>query len=347
MPAHGFVGLFAPQEEERMKPFGAASAAGLLALLAAMLPSAARSASAWKPDQRVEIVVGVSAGAASDTTARWIHRLFTEKKLIEANATVVNKPGGGGTIALTYLNQQAGNGHYVMVTSPNMLTNHITGRSSLNYTDVTPLAQLGREFVVVSVRSESPIMTARDLAERLKADPASLTFSVGNSIGSHGHSATAQVAKAVGADPRQLKVVTFGGSAEGVTELLGGHIDVVASPPSAMLQHVRAGRARFLAVASDRRLSGELASVPTWRELGIDAVASSWRSVIGPRGLTDEQVRYWDEVFGKLAALPEWRQDLETRLIEHTYFNSRDTRILMEREYRALAATLSDLGLAK
>lgn len=188
-------------------------------------------AQAWKPDPRVEIVVGVSPGAGSDTTARWIHRLLTEKKLIEAPASVVNKPGGGGTIALTYLNQQAGNGNHVMVTSPTMLTNHITGRSPLNYTDVTPLAQLGSEFVVFSVRAESPIKTAKDLADRLKADPGSLSFAVGNSTGSHNHIATAQVTRAVGADAKKLKVVAFGGSAEGVAALLGGHIDVAASPP--------------------------------------------------------------------------------------------------------------------
>ena len=305
------------------------------------------SASAWKPDQRVEIVVGVSAGAGSDTTAREILRLLTEKKLIDANASVVNKPGGGGAIALTYLNQQAGNGHYVMVTSPTMLTNHITGRTSLNYTDVTPLAQAGSEFVVFSVRTESPIRTAGDLVDRLKADPGSLSFAVGNSTGSHNHIATAQVTKALGGDPKRLKVVAFGGSAEGVAALLGGHIDVAASPPSVMLPHVKAGRARFLAIASEKRMSGELATVPTWKELGIHAVASNWRSIIGPRGMSDEQVRYWDNVFARMVALPEWKQGLEAKLVEYTYYNARDTRNLMETEYAALAATLADLGLAK
>jgi len=313
-----------------------------------VLPSpVAFSASAWKPDQRIEIVVGVSAGAGSDTTAREILRLLTEKKLIDANASVVNKPGGGGAIALTYLNQQAGNGHYVMVTSPTMLTNHITGRTSLNYTDVTPLAQAGSEFVVFSVRTESPIRTAGDLVDRLKADPGSLSFAVGNSTGSHNHIATAQVTKALGGDPKRLKVVAFGGSAEGVAALLGGHIDVAASPPSVMLPHVKAGRARFLAIASEKRMSGELATVPTWKELGIHAVASNWRSIIGPRGMSDEQVRYWDNVFARMVALPEWKQGLEAKLVEYTYYNARDTRILMEREYAALAATLADLGLAK
>lgn len=319
----------------------------LLSLCCLLSSSVAFPASTWKPDQRVEIVVGVSAGAGSDTTAREIHKLLTEKKLIDANPSVVNKPGGGGTIALTYLNQQAGSGNYVMVTSPTMLTNHITGRASLNYTDVTPLAQAGSEFVVFSVRTESPIKTARDLADRLRADPGSLSFAVGNSTGSHNHIATAQVTKALGGDPKRLKVVAFGGSAEGVAALLGGHIDVTASPPSVMLQHVKAGRARFLAVAADRRLSGELAPVPTWKELGINAVASNWRSIIGPRGMSEEQVQYWDGVFARMVALPEWKQGLEAKLVEYTYYNARDTRKLMETEYAALAATLADLGLAK
>ena len=318
----------------------------LLAAFAALSPES-WAQGAWKPDQRVELVVGVSPGAGSDVTARTIHRLLTEKKLIDANAAVVNKPGGGGTIALTYLNQQAGSGNLVMVTSPTMLTNHITGRSPLNYTDVTPLAQLGSEFVVFSVRAESPIRTAKDLAERLKADPGSLSFAVGNSTGSHNHIATAQVTRAVGGDAKKLKVVAFGGSAEGVAALLGGHIDVAASPPSAMLQHVKGGKARFLAVSAPRRLSGELAPVPTWRELGIDSVASNWRSVIGPRGMSDEQVRYWDGVFAKLAALPEWKQDLDAKLVEPTYYNARDTRKLLAQEHAALAATLNDLGLVK
>jgi putative tricarboxylic transport membrane protein len=327
--------------------FGRQSRAIFFALFLVLPSPVAFSASAWKPDQRVEIVVGVSAGAGSDTTAREILRLLTEKKLIDTNASVVNKPGGGGAIALTYLNQQAGNGHYVMVTSPTMLTNHITGRTNLNYTDVTPLAQAGSEFVVFSVRTESPIRNAGDLVDRLKADPGSLSFAVGNSTGSHNHIATAQVTKALGGDPKRLKVVAFGGSAEGVAALLGGHIDVAASPPSVMLPHVKAGRARFLAVASEKRMSGELATVPTWKELGIHAVASNWRSIIGPRGMSDEQVRYWDNVFARMVALPEWKQGLEAKLVEYTYYNARDTRKLMETEYAALAATLADLGLAK
>ena len=318
-------------------------AAALAAVLAAMPAGAAD----WKPDQTVEIVIGTSAGSGSDTTGRWIHRWMREKKLLETPATVLNKPGGGGVVALVYLNQYAGNGHYLMVTSPSMLTNHITGRTALKYTDTTPLGQLGAESVMFTVRSESPIKSAKELAERLKADPASLSFSIGVAVGSHNHIATAQVAKAMGADIRKLKVVAFSGSADGITALLGGHIDVAASPGSGVVAHVKAGRLRMLAVSAEQRLGGELSSVPTWKELGIPAVAANWRSVVGPRGMSEQQIQYWDDVFGRLARLPEWKQDLEAKLVENTYLNSRDTRKLMDAQHAELTAVLTELGLTK
>jgi putative tricarboxylic transport membrane protein len=319
--------------------------AGIL-LLALALPAAAPAAS-WTPDQPVEIVVGTSAGSGSDTTARWMQHWLREKKLVAVPVNVLNKPGGGGTIAATYMNQHPGSGNYLLVTSPSLLTNAITGRSAIKYSDMTPLAQVGAESVVFTVRAESPLKTAQDLAAKLKADPTSLSFSIGVAIGSHNHIATAEVAKALGADIRKLKVVAFSGSADGVTALLGGHIDVSASPASAVLAHVKAGRLRTLAVSSEQRLAGDFASVPTWTELGIPAVSANWRSIVGPKGMTPEEIAYWDDVLGRLTRLPEWRHDLETRLVEPTYLNSRDTRRRMEAETAQLTTVLTDLGLVK
>jgi putative tricarboxylic transport membrane protein len=301
----------------------------------------------WKPDRAVEIIVNTSPGTGSDATARLVLRMLSEKKLIDVPATVVNKVGGGGSIGLTYLTQHAGDGHTLMVTSPTMLTNHITGKTALNYTDTTPLAQLGSESVVFAVRTESALKTPRDIAERIRADASALSFAIGNSVGSHNHIAVAQLARAVGANVRRLKVIPFNGSTEGITAMLGGHLDVAATPAGSILAHVQSGRARVLAVAAEARLGGAFAAVPTWKELGFAVVAANWRSVVAPKGLNDEQIRYWDEVFSRLAQLPEWKQELQAKLEEDTYLNSRDARRYMAAQYADLTATLSDLGLTK
>ena len=320
----------------------------LLRLVGLLFPLACIAAApAWRPDRPVEIIVNTSPGTGSDATGRLVLRMLTEKKLIDVLATVVNKIGGGGTIGLSYLTQHPGNAHYLMVTSPTMLTNHISGKGALNHTDTTPLAQLGSEAVVFAVRSESLLKAPRDIAERIRADAAGLSFAIGNSVGSHNHIAVALLAKAVGANVRRLKVIPFNGSTEGITAMLGGHLDVAATPAGSILTHVQSGRARVLAVAAEQRLGGAFSAVPTWKELGFAVVASNWRSVVAPKGLSDEQVRYWDEVLGKLAQLPEWKQELQAKLEEDSYMNSRDTRRYMTAQYAELGAILADLGLAK
>jgi putative tricarboxylic transport membrane protein len=319
-----------------------------IALLFAGLSGLAFAGSAsWQPSRHVEIIVSTSPGSGSDTTARFIQKLLIERKLVDAAVTVVNKPGGQGALGLTYLTQHASDGHYVMVTSPSLLANQITGRTRIGHADTTPLAQLGTESVVFSVRADSPIKNGRELAERLKSHPDSLSFSIGTTMGSHNHIAVAQLAKAVAVHPKALKVLAFSGSADGIAALLGGHISVVASPASGVWEHAAAGKLRMLAVSAEKRPTGPLSSVPTWRELGYSVASANWRSVIGPNGLSEEQVRYWDGVFGKLARLTEWKQLMDSEHMENTYSDSRGTRELMEAQYKALSLALSDLGLVK
>ena len=118
-----------------------------------------------------------------DRTGRLIQKILQEQKLVPAPVNVVNKPGGGGVIGLTYLSQHPDDGHYLMVNSMTLFTNHITGRTALAYTDFTPLAVIGVEYVGVAVLSDSPVKSGRDLAERLKKDPASLSVSIGTTFG--------------------------------------------------------------------------------------------------------------------------------------------------------------------
>jgi putative tricarboxylic transport membrane protein len=149
----------------------------------------------------------------------------------------------------------------------------------------------------------------------------------------------------VGANVKALKVVVFNGSGEAVTAVLGGHVDVVVSSASALLPHSSAGTLRLIAVSSPQRSSGVLSVVPTWKEVGVNAVSSNWRSAVGPKGMTEDQIRFWDNVFARMVQLPEWKRDLDAKMIENTYLNARDTRTLMETEYAELASILGELGL--
>jgi putative tricarboxylic transport membrane protein len=241
-------------------------------LLCAVCLAGNAHAADWRPERGIEIIVGTGVGGGQDKSARIVQRVLQERKLVAASPqvtiTVVNKPGGGGAVGWNYLNQHAGDAHYVEIGNPTLLTNHIVGRSPMTYTDVSIIATLFTESVALSVRAESPIKSIRDLAERLRNDVTSVSFSVGSSLGSANHIAMARLARLAGADPRRMKAVVFQGGGEAITALLGGHVDLIASAANNVVPHMASGKIRVLGVTSEKRLEGSFAAVPTLREQG-------------------------------------------------------------------------------
>ena len=132
------------------------------------------AAQAWQPDKPIEIVIPTSPGGSVDRTARTLQKILQEGALVRVPVTVVNKPGAGGAVSLVHLNQHAGDGHYISINTPNLIANDINGRSTVKYTDVTPLATLFSVYTVVAVRADSPIRSGRDFIDRLRGDPGSL-----------------------------------------------------------------------------------------------------------------------------------------------------------------------------
>ena len=302
---------------------------------------------AWKPDRNVTIVIGTSPGGPQDHLGRVLQKVLQDTRALDVPVTVENKPGGGGAVGLAYLNQRAGDGRVIMINAPTMMSNHITGKTALSYTDFTPLAVLGIEYETVSVRADSPLKNGKDLVERLRKDPAALSVSIGTSLGNSGHLAFALAMKSAGVDIKKLKTVAFNSAGEGITALLGGHIDLASTPPSAVLQHVQAGKIRVIALTAPQRARGELASAPTWKELGVNSTHEVWRGVAGPKGLTSAQIAFWDDVLGKVAKTDEWRKDLEQSQVENIYRNSAETAKYWKAQYEEARGILSDLGLAK
>jgi putative tricarboxylic transport membrane protein len=320
---------------------------GLLLACVASLVIAGHAAAQWKPEKNVEIIVGTGPGGGQDKTARTLNRLLVDKHLIDVPVTVVNKPGGGGALGWAYLNQHAGDAHYVMIGTTTLLTSQITGRSTVGFNDITPLAMLLAESVALSVRQESPLLTGKDLVERLRKDASSVSASIGSSVGGPNHIAFALIAKAAGGDVKKLRTVVFQGGGEAIIATLGGHVDLISSAANNVIPHLAAGKMRVLGIAAPQRLTGVFANVPTWKEQGIDVNLSNWRMLAGPKGLTAAQVAYWDGVLAKLVKTDEWKKDLDNNVFENTFMDSDATRIYLKAEFEKFHAALSEVGLAK
>ena len=311
-----------------------------------VLPFAA-SAQGWKPEQPIEIIVNCAPGCGPDRMSRLMQGVFQTHKFVETAIAVQNRTGGGGAVAQTYLNQFAGNGHYIFHTGKGVLTNHAMGRTVAPYTELTPIANLFGEYIGVAVKADSPIKSGRDLIERLKKDPAAVSFGIATSLGNTNHQGVAAALKISGVDLRRTRNVVFQSGALAIVAMLGGHIDVVPVSVGSWVPHLKTGAVRVIAVSSAERLPGFFAGIPTWREQGANSVVSNWRGVFGPKGLSPAHVAYWENNFQKLVETPEWKNEMVTLNGLAEFMGAARLKKYMEEDYAEIRAFLVELELAK
>lgn len=301
----------------------------------------------WKPSKPVELVVSAAPGGANDRLARAIQRIVQDGQLAPVSLNVVSKPGGGGSIAIVYLNTHAGDAHYITLASSAWMSTVAGGRGTVTHRDVTPIVKLLDEPIVYFVKADSTLKSARDIAERLKKDPASLAFGLSVAAGNPLHLSVVNIARQAGADPTQLKVVVFNSGSETAVQVSGGHVDVGVSSPGSALPLTQSGKLRLLAVASAQRLDGPLSNLPTLREQGIDVVATAFYVMLAPKGTGPLQVAFWEDVFARVVRSEEFKKDLAANYWTADFMGPRDAADFMEQTYQSFRRALLEIGMAK
>jgi len=309
-------------------------------------PATALGQTPWKPDRAVEIIVGTSAGNSGDRMARFIQKIWQEKRLMDVSSTVSNRPGGSNSVAWAYLSQKPGDGHFLLVGTLNLSTSYLIDPARPGYRDFTPLAIMFHEYTTLAVKADSPIKSGKDLFERLKKDPASVSFAVSSVAGSN-HLSAVMTLQAAGVDIKKVKLVSFDSGSKAVTSVLGGHLDVVSISLSVPRAHLESGAMRSLGVTAPRRLEGLYANVPTWREQGTNVQFSSYRAMFGAKGLSEAQTAYWERMLAAVDQDEDWRASAEKELLDRSFTTSRDSRKYFDNFEVPVKAVLGDLGLIK
>lgn len=312
---------------------------GVFCLAAGFALPQPASAQAWAPQRNVELIAPNAPGGSLDANARLIQQLWQ----IPVSSTVVNRVGGEHAVAYGFLSQRTGDAHFLSLASPVLLSNHISGRMQVTYTDLTPVATLITEYYLFVVRADSPLKSGRDMVDALKKNPESLAISVGTIAT---RMAVGHVLQAANIDIKRVRMVVIEGGKQAIAAL-GGHVDVALGPPVQYLQLIEGGKIRVIAASSPRRLGGALASVPTWAELGYKAGSETWRAVVAPKGITPAQIAYWEGVLRKVSENDEFRRSVERNLSEVVFRGAADTRAHMEAEYEQSKSVMQYLGLLK
>ena len=292
----------------------------------------------------LKIMAPASPGGGWDGTARSMQQALTASGIAKS-VQVTNVTGAGGTIGLAQLIGAKGDGHQLMVNGFVMVGAILLNKSPVNLTQTTPIARLTAEALVVVVPANSPIKTAKDLAERVKADPAKVTWA-GGSAGGADHILAALFASTVGADASKINYIPFSGGGEALAAMLGGRVTAGISGYGEFEGQIKAGKLRVIGVTAPKRLDNA-PDAPTFKEQGVDLELLNWRSVVAPPGLSAEQQKTLSDAMEKMVKSKEWLDILKARGWDDAYLGSADFATFLKAETIRVEKVMRDVGLVK
>jgi putative tricarboxylic transport membrane protein len=325
----------------RQLAFRTATIAAAIAFAPAATVLAAQAA-AWKPDKPVEFVVQAAAGGGSDIFARTIAKILADEKIVTVPINVVNKPGGSGAIAYSYVNGKKGDPHLIASMTVGYLTTPIQGHSPVSYKNFTNTAVLAVEDYVGVVRADSPYKTLKDLIEAAKKKPNGIRVGGSSPSGSDAiieH----RLEKAAGV---QLNFIVFQSGGEVNAALLGGNVDFASPNPSEATELMKAGRLRALAMFSPERL-GNWKDVPTAKELGYNVTLDQFRGVIAAGGITKEQAQFWEDAMVKMSKTAGFKKYLDDNGLRPLTKVGAEALKYLEEENKSYTEILTELGIVK
>ena len=251
----------------------------LFALAALLLPAfSADDAWALYPDRIVRIVVPFAPGGGTDVIARTLAQEMA--KDLGATVVIENKPGAGTIIGTQAVATSEPDGYTLLMgTFANAVNPSLNARLPYDpHKDFAPVALIARSFNIVVVNPKSPIHSIADLIAAAKADPDKLSY------GTFGTGTSAHLAGELFKNMAKVNLTTvpYKGAAPGITDLIGGQIQVMFTTVASAASLIAGGQLRALAVTSAEH-SPAFPHLPTVAEAGVPGYsAESWYGLFAP-----------------------------------------------------------------
>ena len=253
----------------------------LMVLLLAGVASSASFAQAW-PSKPIRVVVPFTAGGGTDAIARDLTQKITDTT--KWAFIIDNKPGSGGNIGVDNVAKSPADGYNLVLGQTSNLAINPSLYAKLPYDpvkDLTPISMVASSPLALAVSANSPYKTLSELVAAAKAQPGSINFATSGN-GTVSHLAMELFQKEAGL---KMTHVPYKGAAQGVTDVIGGQVQVYVSSVPTLIGHVRNNKLRALAVTSLKRVD-DLPQVPTIAESGYKGFeAVTWFGLLGPANL--------------------------------------------------------------
>jgi tripartite-type tricarboxylate transporter receptor subunit TctC len=294
------------------------------------------------PGKPIRVIVPFPAGSATDGQARLIGAHF--QKMFGHGFIVENMPGATGAIAARAIARATPDGYTLMISSVSTHSANAYLYNNPGYdpiADFTPVALIARAPSAMVVRAETPFRTLQDFVAFAKANPDKLNFAYGN-MGSLAGGAMLNAYAGI-----KTTAVSYRGTPQATTDLLGGQIDFVVMDASQTQEHVKAGKLRTLATTGTTRVEA-FPDAPTMVEAGYrDYVLFSWQGVHGPAGMAPEIVATLNQAVREAINTPEGRRFFAAYGSETGAMTAADFAAFVKQELKRWEGIVAMTGLPK
>ena len=289
------------------RTFTLATIATALALAAPLTAQA--QAQPW-PHRPIKLLVGFAPGGGTDIVARALAPKIAE--VLGTPVVVENRAGAAGTIAADLASKSTPDGYTFLVghSNSNAIAPNVLAKTPYDAAnDFTAVTYIGYVPNVLVVNPAVPATTVDELIALTKKKPDSYTYA-SSGVGSTQHLAGALFARLTGS---RIVHIPYKGSGQAVIDLLAGQVDMNFDTLPPVLEHIRNGKLRALAISTPQRLP-QLPDVPTFAEVGIKGFdVTNWYSIMAPRGLPPEVTARMDDAVRKAMQDPAIHAKLESQ----------------------------------
>lgn len=259
------------------------------------------------PNKPIRVLVGFAPGGGTDIVARALGVKMSE--VLGQTIVVENRAGASGTIAAAEVARSTPDGYTLLMghSNSNAIAPFVLDKVPYDAAaDFTPITYVGYVPNVLVVHPAVPARTVPELIALAKGKPGTYTYA-SSGVGSTQHLAGALFAKLTDV---QLNHIPYKGSGQAVVDLIGGQVNMNFDTMPPVLEHIKSGKLRALAISTPQRLS-QLPDVPTFSEVGITGFeVTNWYSVMGPKGLPADVVAKIDDAVKKAMNDPSIRASL-------------------------------------
>jgi len=299
-------------------------------------------AQAFEPTRPVEMIVHSAPGGGSDLFGRAMIEMMQKENLYKQPMQVINKSGGSGAVAMSYMAGKKGDLHTIGLFTSAVIFGSLTQKEAQHtIMDLTPVAHLVLEPSVAAVKADAPYKSMKDFVEAAKKAPGQLK-QAGGVVTSVDNMFRLLIQKATGA---QWSYINLPSGSERIANLLGGHMDLMLENPDKVAEYARAGKMRVIAALTEKRLS-TFPDVLTIKEQGIAIpILTQSRGVIAPPGIPADALSYWENLFERLTKTERWKKYVQENQQETYFLGSRDLALFLEEQTKLLRLVLNEAGV--